>query len=351
MAIKVGIVGMQGNLGSRLIAILNRHPDFEPVFGVVQPDNNLDNTLAALKTNRELKKISWAQKMFLAAKHQEVDKWNKKQSMIEFIPVDQLSLKKECQAVIDVTNFGSSQLLSQYKSFGGPVILQSGAKGGQLISPPLINFAADNLYRQGDCLLSALVPPLSAFSGLKSVRTHIIKQYGDKLGDYPTYQRICTTYLCPEVAECLNKELASLLPDVSVNVENVYQIAGQIYYTAYLALELDKKISGEDLRQMLENRPRLIIADSQITSAYDIEYYLSSRLQMNGLRIPPIVIYDKMLFPQKGKASNKVNLTLAIDYRLIAVLPNLDALGVLCLGLAPLEAMQRTDQIVSKLPF
>lgn len=351
MAIKVGITGMLGNLGSRLAAVLSRDPDFELTVGVVQPDDNLIRALSALETSSELKNIVWAKKMFMAERHQKVRNWNDRQSLIEFQPVDQLSLKNSCDVVIDVTNYGSRELMQQYGDFKGPVILQSGAKVGSLISPPLMQPSANGIYRQGDCLISALIPVISAFNGLKNIRMHLIKQYGEPLGDYPTYQRLNATYLCPEVVKYLTRELSQLLPKVRLEVEGVYQIPGLIYYTATLILELDQAVSGSDLLNKLNSLPRVKVVGDQITSTYDIDYYLQTRLQMAGLSLPPIIIYGSTLSPGRNEVSTRVYLQLAIYYKLIAVLPNIDALRILCLGEDPLTAMRHTDKLARQLPI
>ena len=349
MAIRVGNIGMLGNLGSRLLAALSRDPDFELAVGVVQPDNNLVRALSALATNQNLKDISWAKKMFMAAKHSEVKKWNDSQTLIIFLPVDQLALKAECDVVIDVTNYGSQQLMEQYNSFGGPVILQSGAKEGSLISPPLVTPSVNGVYRQGDCLVSALIPALSVFKDLQSVRMHLIKQFGEKLGDYPTSDRLNAIYLDPDVDKNLNKELAVLLPEVEVKVDGVYQIPGLKNYLATLALVLENEISGDELRAKLSSAPRMIVAGGNIISTYDVDYYLRSRLQMSGIGIPPIVVYGSTLKPNLSLSSKEVFLQIAIYYKMIAVLPNLDALRILCLGEKPLEAMRNTDKLAAKL--
>jgi hypothetical protein len=354
MSVKVGIVGMLGNLGSRLTMALSRDPQFEVALGVVQPDDNLTRAISALGTSPGLRQIAWAKKMFLAAKHSQVEKWNSAQSLIEFQPVDQLSLGKECDAIIDVTNCGSRELLEQYRSFAGPVILQSGAKEGHLISPPLVTLSGSNLYRQGDCLVSALVPVLSAFNqnGFKllKARMHLIKQYGERLGDYPTNQRLSATYLCPAAAEFLQAELTGLMPEVEAEVEGIYQIPGLVDYTATLNLELNREISGLELHRRLSGLPRLMVAGEHIASTYEIDYYLRSRLQMSGIGLPPIVVYGSTLKPKKDSRSNRVFLQLAIYYKLIAVLPNIDALRILCLGEEPLTAMRNTDELAKQLP-
>jgi len=351
MPVRVAIVGALGNLGSRLAIALSQDPAFNLAVGVVQPDDNLIRALSALETNPELKSIIWAEEMFMAERHQKVRNWNARQSLIKFKPVDQLSLKNSCDVVIDVTNYGSRELMRQYLDFKCPVILQSGAKIGNLISPPLVLPSADGIYRQGDCLVSALIPVLSAFNGLTSIRMHLIKQYGEQLGDYPTYQRLNATYLCPDVVKYLMRELSQLLPEVRLEVEGVYQIPGLIYYTATLILELDQAISGADLRNKLGSQPRLKVVGDQITSTYDIDYYLQARLQMAGSSLPPIIVYGSTLKPGKDEVAKRVYLQLAIYYKLIAVLPNIDALRILCLGEDPQTAMRRTDELAHQLPI
>ena len=351
MPIKVAVVGLIGNLGSRLTAILNQSPEFEVAAGVVQPDNNLTKNLDILSVSPQLKQTIFAEKMFMTGRRKDINLWNQKQNQVYFESVDQLSLKKEVEAVIDVTPKGSRELIQQYHDFAGPVILQSGAAPlGKSISPPIIEKADNNIYRQGDCLVSALVPVLKAFDGLKSVRLHLIKQYGEKLLDYPTYQRVNAIYLCTDVADYLKAELSSLMPQVGIEVEGVYQIPGLMYYTATLALELAHPIDGSILKERLSSLPRMMVVADELTSSYDIDYRLRDPFRAVGRGLPPISIYGATLEPGLGSSSKSVKIQLAIYYKLIAVLPNVDALRVFLLNESPTEAMEKTDELASRLP-
>ncbi len=341
--IRVGIRGMSGLLGSRLALAIRKNADMVLSAGIVRNDETLNRVLHGPQ-----KHSIWAEHMYLDEAHRVVYELNNSQSLVEFEPADQLNLSKICDIVVDTTPPKSrpEKWNQKYKHFKKPVILQSGEyPNGRLITPPLIEEIKEesNIYRQGDCILSALSPILASLeSVISGFRVHFLMQYGESLHDYPTSQRINSTYLRDDLALQIQDELNSLFREKEIVVEGLLQVPGLDYYTLTLHVNTNIPLNGKDLKSMLEQRPRVMVAPEGISSTYEIDHFLREESKAIGKDIPPIVIYNSDLKDSESKTEHRIRAT--VYSRMIAVLPNIDSIRILAKGQNPLEAMEITDK-------
>ena len=63
-----------------------------------------------------------------------------------------------------------------------------------------------------------------------------------------------------------------------------------------------------------------------------------------GVRIPPIAVLGSTLEVVRSDTSTNIRVVLALYYRTLAVIPNLDAIRILAQGMDPLAAMRQTDR-------
>lgn len=345
--VRVCIRGMAGLLGSRIALAMARNPDMKLVAGIARNDGTLKEALSTMHPMPEdIRKNVFPERMFLDDRHQVVREANASQNLVKFEPADQLNLQKECDIVIDAASPGSSEKwMERYKSFAKPVILQSGEYGkGRTIVPPLVREPNewDSIYRQGDCVLSGVVPVLALLAS-SSVRVtmHILTQYTEKLNDYTTDQRLGTTYIRDEVKEQVENELVPLLPETNIVLLGVSQVSGLSYYTATLLVETKQQMTGKELRTLLENKPRIRVVP-KVKSTYEIAHFHKERMGAFGREVPPITVFGSDLEAEEKKTMFRI--FVAIDYRYIAVLPNIDAVRMLVLGMTGEEAMATTDR-------
>lgn len=343
--IHVGIRGMAGLLGKRLALEIQKHPDIEIICGILKNDETLKRFLYGPFEDD----MAWIRNipMYLDEGRRIVQEINESQQKIRFGAADQLNLGKMCDILVDTAAPGSREKWDQrYEHFKKPVIIQSGEyPHGKLIAPPLIEEGKKqgNIYRQGDCILSALSPILAPFkSTAKRIRVNIVMQYDQRLQDYTTNQRINALYLRDDLGRQLEGELKSLFNEQEMIMENVLQKPGLDYYLATLHLDTKKPMSGQYVRQMLEERPRIKIAPEGITSTYEIDHLLREEAHALGRDIPPIVLYSSDLNYSQPKKRD-IRIRAAIYSRLIAVLPNIDAIRILARNMEPLTAMRMTD--------
>ena len=340
--IKVCIRGMSGLLGMRLALAIQKQPDIVLVAGIVRNDETLGRVL-----NSPFNEGVWPSMMYLDEPQRAVRELNDSQSKIRFMPADQLNLAKVCDVVIDATAPGSRQKWEErYRHFQKPVIIQSGEyPAGRLISPPFIEdgLSMKNVYRQGDCILSALTPVISALEQLiETIRISVLMQYGQRLHDYPTSQRINSTYLRDDLASQIKDELERLFECKKIIMEGVLQVPGLDYYTATIHLDSKIPLEGKDIEGLLRKHPRVFVAPKGISSTYEIDHLLREESRSLGKDIPPIVVYSGDFEFTEARREN-IRIRMTIYSRLIAVLPNIDSIRILAGNVSPLEAMRMTD--------
>ncbi len=334
---------MAGLLGKRLAREIQKHPDIEITFGIVKNDETLRRLLySPFKDD-----MTWVTKIpiYLDEGRRKVQEINELQQKIRFEPADQLNLRKTCDILLDTAAPGSRENWDErYRHFEKPVILQSGEyPHGRLISPPLIEETNQgNIYRQGGCIVSGLSPILAAIQQLVNrIRVNVLMQYDQKLNDYPTNQITKATYFGDDQVTAVEEELKSLLNTKEVKVDDLFKVPSLDYYTFSLHLEMKRPQSREKIREMLEQTPRIMIASESITSTYGIDHLYKEEALSLGRDIPPIVLYGCDL--QDGHKEREIRIRAAIFSKMIAVLPNIDAIRILAKGMEPLEAMKMTD--------
>ncbi len=353
--IRVCIRGICGLLGSRLAAALKRHPDIEVVSGVAKKDQTLDRlrTLSKYLSASEHSPIFLpAKKMYIHYDPNLTKKLNEELTN-EGIPISFIScdlakdmekIAADCDVVMDTTGSGASKRWRENdKKLKIPVILQSGEyPEGRIIAPPLMgNKMGGNLYRQGDCIQSALAPVLAAcMNEVHHIRMTVRMQYSERLDDYTIGQRIRATYIPEEERAKLEKNFSDLFGDL-IEVESLTQVPGVEYYVVTLVLELKTQLSPRELGEMLRNKARIFCAP-ELSSTYEIDHQLREPLQTINQDIAPVVVFATDLTSSAKQA--KLRMNVAIAYRYITVLPNIDSIRILGNGMPAEEAMQLTDR-------
>ncbi len=344
---KVCVRGIFGLLGSRLALAIRKNPDMRLAVGIAKNDPTLHDALKTMNPlSEDIRRQSLADRMYLDDKHSVVREVNASQNIVTFEPADQLNLARECDVIIDAASPGSvDKWLERYHAFSGPVILQSGEEPRwHTIIPPKIRKKEleENIFRQGDCVLSGIVPVLTYLSPIAArVTMHILTQYTEKLGDYTTGERLSSTYIREDVKQQVESELVPLFPDTELMLLGVSQVSGLSYYTATLLVETNCPLSGHEMKTLLENKPRIRVVPD-IKSTYEISHFHKERMQAFGKEIPPITVFGSDL--NSTASSTLFRIMVAIDYRYIAVLPNIDAVRMLVLGMSGEEAMRETDR-------
>lgn len=344
--IKVCIRGLAGLLGSRIAQCIARNPDLKLTAGIVKKDWTLQNVFATMDTCSEgVVKGLCPEALYLDEKHSVVREVNKAQTHLKFEPADQLNLGSSCDLVVDVSAPGTlNSWWNKYCELGKPVILQSGEyPKGRLISLPLVeaeNGKDRNIYRQGDCILSGISPVLAHLKPvMKNLTMHVVTQYTDKLGDYPTDLRLSAAYYREDVQKQIEGGLKELL-DCSFMIMGVVQIPGISYYTISLSVETKESITGLQLRDMLIDRPRIRIVPG-LNSTFEIEQFHKERVHAIGRELPPISVFGADLNSDEKKKTFRIGI--ALDYKPLVALANIDAIRAIGLGLSGEEAMRITD--------
>jgi len=323
MKIKVGIRGYCGLLGSRLALAIKRQRDMKVTTGIVKNDKTLRRLTSGLLYKPD---------------HLYMDEKKSICDAAGWTPADQAKLSKNCDILIDAAAGDLEKRISKNSNFKGPVIYQSGDyPHGHLISPPYVQ-KNKKTYRQGDCILSALSPVIKALEGItNSIRIQVSMQLNSKLNDYPTRQRIASTYLGDELEEQINTEFKKLVPDNNVKIDCLYQRPGFDYYDITLMLKT-KNVQSHELEQAFDS-PRIKIVDAE--STYEIDQHYREDAVLMGRMIAPITIYRKDL--QSTGTEHRIRMS--VYSKLIAVLPNIDAIRIIIRkDYEPLQAMRFTDK-------
>lgn len=343
--IRVCIRGICGLLGSRLARSIQKNPDMELTVGIAKADPTLANTLKIYKQlPEEVRKTAFATQMYLDERHQVVENINRENPHVSFKPADQINLSKECDIIVDATSPGSvDKWMDKYEHSRRKIILQSGEfpKGRLIVPPRLLAGEETSLFRQGDCVLSGVVPVLSALAPVAAkVTLHILTQYTEKLADYTTDIRLGSTYLRDDIQEQLTHELVPLIPKTKLELIGISQVSGLSFYTATLVVETREPLVGSDVVDLLQKKPRMRVAPD-VTSTFEVALY-KEVMEAFDRKTPPITVFGSDLTKREKSTSFKV--LVAIDYRYIAILPNIDAIRMLMTNANGEQAMQMTDQ-------
>ncbi len=325
--LRVGIRGISGLLGTRLAERIQQESDMEVSVGTAVNDKTLERFFARSGYLVQKGKQPLAQLLLIAGKHREVESLNDKGWVCE--PLDQHSLYRECDVLVDATGPGVSVRFERNDLASGiPIILQSGEfPRGRLIAPPVVQQGQSRFYRQGDCVLSGIAPIVAALAeslNLESLDISVLMQYSSPLRDYPTSQRICATYLRSDIALQLQSELRQLFPTIATRVNPVLQVPGLDYYTVTFSVKVKSPVSGHDLLAALKTSQRTFVSDEEVSSTYQIDHYL--RESMAGSELPPIGIYSQFVEPKEAQASTSLVICASLYSRLMAVLPNIEAI-------------------------
>lgn len=341
--IRVAVRGASGLLGSRFLAAVGRTADIRVTAGIVKNDPTLTRLIERCAFGGPLERQALPEKLYLDENSEIIERLNKEHvGLIAFRPLRELNIAASCDVVIDAAMGKDHVLQPQYNTFPGPIILQDGEyPRGRLIAPPLIAPAqGGNRYRQGGCLLSGLAPILHAFrDDLRQVRLHVVMQYDGRDTDFLITERTNTFRLADHYRPRMEEELKQLLPRTQTQVVSVIQIPGMLHYTVTLELELSGSAASAAIRQHLAEQPRLRLLPDSVTGTYEINL-----ARVLDERIPPILVFGGSIATTPYSGRTLVRLTLALYYRTLAVLPNLDAIRILCQGYEPLEAMRQTDR-------
>lgn len=200
------------------------------------------------------------------------------------------------------------------------------------------------LWRQGDCLLTGLVPVIAPFAEhLLRIRADVVMQMARPLNTYPMRQRIGSEYLAPKVATALSRGFMDLFPRVDVK-SHVRQVPGLDYYTVHLELALDRQVSRADVEHALAESPRVCVLPSGVMSTFEIDHLIREPVTRARRDLSPITVFRDTMVPGRGGQASMIELDIAIYSPTIAVYGNIDAIRFITRpGMNPLDAMRVTD--------
>ncbi|MBI2010662.1 MAG: hypothetical protein HYS89_00250 [Candidatus Colwellbacteria bacterium] len=341
--VRVGIRGAAGLLGSRLAIAIAQSKDMELAVGIFKYDPTLQRLLDRYDFGGPLARSALPKKVYLDEPEDTIARLNSGSGFLRFHPVEQLDLGQTCDIVIDAAAPGMRHALQkQYQAFPGAVILQDGEyPRGRLISPPLVAPPqGGNKFRQGGCFLSGVVPVLAALRDVaRSVRIHLVMQYDGRESDFLVTERVNTFRIADAYIPRMEDELKQLFPEMEIVVESVIQIPGMLHYAVSLEIETRSVILASTIIERLGSVPRVRVLPDSVMGTYDINL-----ARVIDDRVPPILVFGGSLrVTPKGKAT-VLRLKLALYYRTLAVLPNIDAIRILARSADPLEAMGQTDK-------
>lgn len=319
--IRVGIRGVSGHLGRRLIQVLQRQEDMEFAFGLLREDRMKPEFLAILKT---LAALGVPIKGQIA---------------------ESLEIASACDVLVDATApRASERTRAEDAALGIPMILQCSEHDGRLIVPPLVESTPTPFWRQGDCLLTGLVPVITPFAEqLVHIRADVVMQFARSLDTYPMVQRIAATYLTPSIGAALSDGMKRLFPAAEVKT-HVRQVPGLDYYTAHLELALDREMTRDCIVEKLTRMPRVCLLPSGVTSTYAVDHLIRESVVTCGRDLSPITVFRDSIIPAEENRAFTIELDVAIYSRTIAVYGNIDAIRLIARpDMNPYDAMRATD--------
>lgn len=343
---RVCIRGAAGLLGSRLMTAISRTKDLVVTVGVYKHDATLDRLIERNAFGKAL----WPKRCFLDESTMKVDEVNKRYAgQISFEHISELNLAEECDVVIDAGVGRDHALQKQYTAFRGPIILQDGEyPRGRLIAPPLLTVnQGGNRYRQGGCLLSGIVPILAALpQPLRQVRLQIVMQHDGRDSDFMITERLNSFRLADHYIPRLEDELHQLFPQTEVTVASIVQIPGLLHYAVIIETDIPGLWQVDHIQQALLCAPRVRLLPNSMTGSYEINL---ARATTNC--IPPILVFGGSIATALHSTYTSVRFGMALYYRTLAVLPNLDSIRMLLQGLSSVAAMDQTDRDMGFKPF
>ena len=341
--VRIGIRGAAGLLGSRLLVAMGRTKDLRATVGICRKDPTLERMVSRMEFGGLLARQALPEKIYIEAGEEDIAALNAKIGEPRFFPIREIDLADACDVVIDAaTSATGKERTAVFQGFTGPIILQDGAyPHGRLIAPPLIAASqGGNRFRQGGCFISGVMPVLAAFQeGLKRARMYLIMQYDGREADFLITERVITFRVADQYRPRMREELAALLPDARCEVMSVIQIPGMLHYAVTLELECHGSLTAEDVREILRTIPRVRYLPPEVNGTYELNL-----ARVLDDRIPPITPLGSTLEVQSSGGTTNVRLVLALYYRTLAVLPNLDAIRMLIQGMNPIDAMRQTDR-------
>jgi len=341
--VRIGIRGAAGLLGSRLAAAIARTTDLHATVGICRNDPTLERMISRMQFGGPLSHQALPEKIYLEDENSVIAALNAKAGCARFFPARELDLATSCDVVIDAaTSSTGPERTGIFQGFTGPILLQDGAyPTGRLIAPPLLAAAqGGNRYRQGGCFLSGVVPVLAAFQEtLARARLHLVMQYDGRETDFMITERMNTFRVADQYRPRMQEELAALLPNAHCEVVSVIQIPGMLHYAVTLEMECRGSLSTQNAVERLQHIPRVRFMPRSVEGTYELNL-----ARVIDERIPPIAVLGSTVeVVASGNATN-IRVVLALYYRTLAVLPNLDAIRILVQGMDPIAAMQQTDR-------
>ncbi|MBI4812300.1 hypothetical protein HY798_02545 [Candidatus Falkowbacteria bacterium] len=341
--IRVGIRGAAGLLGSRLAVAIAQSKGMELTVGIFKNDPTLQRMIDRYEFGGPLARSTFPKEVYLDECDDIVTKLNGGSGCLRFRPVEELDLRRTCDIVIDAAAPGMRHTLQkQYQEFPGPVILQDGEyPRGRLVSPPLVAPPqGGNRFRQGGCFLSGVVPVLAAFRDVaKSARMHLVMQYDGRENDFLITERVNTFRVADVYIPRMENELKQLFPEMEVVVESVIQIPGMLHYAVSLEIETRGVTLASTAVERLRSIPRVRVLPDSVMSTYDINL-----ARVIDDRVPPILVFGGSLRATPRGNASILRMKLALYYRTLAVLPNIDTIRILACDMDPIEAMWQTDK-------
>ena len=336
---RVGIRGV-GLLAWRLMLALNgNHRSTINVHAALyRCDPTLEQFLQRFRIGKFSKGIL-PRENFIAGSEEDLRHANEMaDGLISFRSAKELCFEGSVNAVIDTAPVAnnSSGGKGGIDQFSGPIILQDGAyPQGRLILPPSRAPGNGNRHRLGGCILSGVVPVMAAFQReLRACRLHVVMQNDKRDNDFLIRERLTSLAFEPAYPARLDEELSALMPEVQFDTVSVTQIPGLLHYGLTLDLELSSMPSMDEVFSRLDGMPHVRVLPKGVTSTYQV-----NMVEREGIAIPPImVIRDSVRV--KG---NSLRLFVALGYRTVTVLPNIDTLRVVLKDMDPMDAMRETD--------
>lgn len=344
--IRVAVRGASGLLGSRLLAAVGKTHDLRVTAGVVRSDPTLERLIGRLAFGNPAERQALPEQFYLDESDAVLHQLNRKLGgRLTMRPLSELNLAAVSDVVVDAASGAPGKghpLQAQYQNFAGPIILQDGEYPiGRLIAAPLIAPSqGGNRWRQGGCFLSGIAPILAVFGPeLKSLRLHLVMQCRGRESDFLITERVNSFQIADYYIPQMEKELGLLLPNCESTVESVIQIPGMLHYAVALEMTVSSKFTVADVKHQFAHLPRVRLLPDAVTGTYEINL-----ARVLDDRIPPIMVFGGSVTCRPDGTGANIRFKLALYYRTLAVLPNLDAIRVLCQGLDPLEAMRQTDR-------
>ncbi len=341
---RIVVRGAAGLLGSRLIRAIGRTEEMYVTAGIVRPDTTLERMCNYVQFGGPEAPALLPPVLYLDAspddRRQLERQWGQR---CRFEPLSSLTLSDAGDVVIDAASTSRDDTLEQqYQQFSGPIILQDGEypRGRLIASPLMAPPQGGNRYRQGGCFLSGIVPVLAAFRDVASVvRLHLVMQHDGRERDFLIAERLNSFRLADEHIPRIEGELRQLFPDTDLAVESIIQIPGLLHYAVTIRLETNVIMERADVVVRLRSLPRVRMLPESIGGTFEVHL-----ARATDDRIPPILVFERTITAARTGGGSTIGFTLALYYRTLAVLPNIDAVRILARGTDSLAAMRQTDR-------